>query len=156
MPAFLSIYNDDNWIITGQQLWACLTTYDITYKANSATSGTAPIAQTKAHDDDIVLAPNSGNLQRSGYVFNGWNTAVNGSGTDYAVGATYTLNDNLVLYAKWTLLPPPTPTGLSVSPGTCDWLNLSWNTTTGATGYNIYRNGTQLSSLPAFDCTTTP
>jgi len=41
---------------------------------------------------------------RDGYTFTGWDTAANGSGTDYAGGATYTLPNSGTdtLYAQWT------------------------------------------------------
>ncbi len=76
-------------------------TYTITYNANNATSGTVPAAQTKTHDVTLVLATNTGSLTRTGYSFNGWNTAANGSGTHYDVGANYTVNASDILYAEW-------------------------------------------------------
>ncbi len=79
-----------------------LSTYAVTYSANSATSGTAPAAQTKTQDIALTLATNSGSLARTGYTFAGWNTAANATGTDYAVGASYTANAAVTLYAKWT------------------------------------------------------
>ncbi|WP_415840005.1 S-layer homology domain-containing protein, partial [Paenibacillus endophyticus] len=43
--------------------------------------------------------------------FAGWNTAANGSGTNYAAGAALTMgNANVTLYAKWTLNPTYTVT----------------------------------------------
>ncbi|HEY5266696.1 MAG TPA: InlB B-repeat-containing protein, partial [Acidimicrobiales bacterium] len=36
-----------------------------------------------------------------GYSFRGWNTAVNGSGTNYAGGATYLISSSITLYAQW-------------------------------------------------------
>jgi uncharacterized repeat protein (TIGR02543 family) len=77
-------------------------TYTVTYNANSATSGTAPASQTKTHDVSLTLAANSGNLARTGYTFAGWNTSADGSGTDYAAGASYTGNADLSLFARWT------------------------------------------------------
>ena len=38
---------------------------------------------------------------RAGYVFKGWNTAADGSGTSYASGATFTGNADTTLYAQW-------------------------------------------------------
>jgi len=40
-----------------------------------------------------------------GYTFAGWNTKADGTGTDYANGANYTMTAaaNINLYAKWTL-----------------------------------------------------
>jgi hypothetical protein len=76
-------------------------TYTVTYDANGATGGTAPAAQTKTNDVALILASNSGNLARDGFTFAGWNTAGNGSGTDYAEGASYTANAAVTLCAKW-------------------------------------------------------
>ncbi|MDX1679244.1 MAG: InlB B-repeat-containing protein [Akkermansiaceae bacterium] len=76
-------------------------TYVVTYHANGADSGTIPADQNKSHDIDLTLATNSGNLTRSGFTFTGWNTAADGTGTDYAAGATYTLNEPVTLYANW-------------------------------------------------------
>jgi uncharacterized repeat protein (TIGR02543 family) len=80
-------------------------TYTITYNANGATSGTAPASQTKTHDVALTLATNSGNLARTGFTFAGWNTAADGTGIDYAEEATYTGNEDLSLFARWTQVP---------------------------------------------------
>ena len=77
-------------------------TYTVNYDANNATSGTAPSDQTKDHGVDLALSTNSGNLERTGDSFVGWNTAADGSGIDYAEGATYTDDADVTLYAKWT------------------------------------------------------
>ena len=37
----------------------------------------------------------------TGYSFKGWNTAADGSGTDYAPGASYTADADVTLYAQW-------------------------------------------------------
>ena len=39
---------------------------------------------------------------RTGYIFTGWNTASNGTGTTYEEGAYVTLDSDLTLYAVWT------------------------------------------------------
>ena len=39
---------------------------------------------------------------RSGYVFTGWNTAADGTGTFYANNAPITLTSNITLYAQWS------------------------------------------------------
>lgn len=77
-------------------------TYTVTYDGNTNTSGTAPSAQTKTEDVTLVLRTNTGTLAKTGYTFDGWNTAANGSGTSYAVGANYTANAAATMYAKWT------------------------------------------------------
>jgi uncharacterized repeat protein (TIGR02543 family) len=78
-------------------------TYPVTYNANGATSGSAPVAQTKTNNVILTIASNSGNLAKTGYTFAGWNTAANSSGTDYAAGGGYTANASVTLYAKWTV-----------------------------------------------------
>lgn len=43
----------------------------------------------------------SNSLTHTGYTFNGWNTASDGSGTAYATGSTITPTGNVTLYAQW-------------------------------------------------------
>jgi uncharacterized repeat protein (TIGR02543 family) len=53
----------------------------------------------------LTLATNSsGNLHRTYYTFGGWNTEADGSGTNYGLGATFTINADTTLYAKWRLI----------------------------------------------------
>lgn len=40
---------------------------------------------------------------RARYAFAGWNTKSNGSGLDYEAGTTFTVTQNITLYAKWNL-----------------------------------------------------
>ena len=44
-------------------------------------------------------------FSRNGYYFDGWNTAANGSGTDFANSASYDFVANATLYAKWRSIP---------------------------------------------------
>ena len=90
--------------------------YVVSYNANGATSGTAPDSQTKTSDVALTLASNSGSLAKTGYVFDGWNTAADGSGTSYAAGGTYTANASLTLYAKWTPDPFSVAGGVNATP----------------------------------------
>ena len=75
-----------------------LPTYTVSYSANGGSG--APGNQTKQHGTNITLS--STKPTRTGYSFSTWNTASNGTGTNYASGGTYTGNANLALYAKWT------------------------------------------------------
>ncbi len=74
-------------------------TYAVIYDANGATSGSVPVAQIKTHGVALTLATNSGNLADTYFV--GWNTSADGTGTDYAEGASYTIDAPLKLFAKW-------------------------------------------------------
>ncbi|NSB30333.1 beta strand repeat-containing protein [Clostridium saccharoperbutylacetonicum] len=83
------------------------TTYTVTYNGNGNTGGTVPTDSTSyTSGTTVTAASNSGNLVKTGYTFAGWNTAANGSGTDYAAGSgTFSIAANTTLYAKWTAVP---------------------------------------------------
>ena len=100
---FTSRWDFDTPVTEDMSLYAkwVISTYTVTYYANGATSGTAPDSQTKTYGVDLTLRSNSGTLEKSGLYFGGWNTAADGSGTDYGEGASYTTETDLILYAKW-------------------------------------------------------
>ena len=74
-----------------------INTYTVSYNANGGAG--APNSQTKTYGIHLTLS--SVKPTRTGYTFKNWNTAANGSGTDYPSGGTYTGNANLTLYAQW-------------------------------------------------------
>ncbi|MFT3701683.1 MAG: T9SS type A sorting domain-containing protein [Agriterribacter sp.] len=80
------------------------TNYTITYLGNGNTSGTAPAIASYPNGTSGSIASNTGNLAKTGFTFNGWNTSDYGAGTSYATGASYTGNTNIALYASWTSL----------------------------------------------------
>ena len=73
-------------------------TYTVSYNANGGSG--APANQIKTYGVNLTLSTTK--PTRTGYTFNGWNTKSDGTGTNYASGATYSSNANLTLYAKWT------------------------------------------------------
>ncbi len=81
-------------------------TYTVSYNANGG-QGSIP-DYIKYKDLDLILSNGSG-FSRMGYAFCGWNTAADGSGTNYAPGALYTLNEDVMLFACWRAVPPGTP-----------------------------------------------
>jgi len=52
--------------------------------------------------DGWVTNVSSNTPTRDGHTFNGYNTAADGTGTNYAAGASITLTSDITLYAKWT------------------------------------------------------
>lgn len=70
----------------------------ITFNANGG-SGTVPSAISTYVGVANTIPSNS--LTRTGYTFNGWNTASDGSGTAYATGSTITPSGDVTLYAQW-------------------------------------------------------
>ena len=78
-----------------------LETYTVTYNPNGG-EGDVPDPQTKTHGVDLTIEADSGNLERTGYTFAGWNTQQDGNGQNYNHGDTYSNDTDLTLYARWT------------------------------------------------------
>lgn len=94
--------------------------YKILYDKNCDKASNVPGSQTKTYGTDITIS--STTPTRTGYTFNGWNTKADGSGTNYAAGATYSANAGITLYAKWkantyTVSYNANGTGVSNMPG---------------------------------------
>ena len=137
-------------------------TFTVSYNANGGTD--APAAQTKepgvaltlsavaptrtnnsAGSYTVTLNANGGSVsptslnaaRTTSYTFKNWNTAADGSGTDYAPGAAYSTDANVTLYAQWesktttaaVALPTPTRSGYSFK----GW-GTSSTSTSGVTG----------------------
>jgi len=79
---------------------------DILYMANGAESGSVPVDSARYDTGDSVTIPdNSGGLVKGGYIFTGWNTKADGTGTTYSPGGTVTIGTtSLILYAVWSEL----------------------------------------------------
>ena len=77
--------------------------FTISYNGNGAESGVAPAKQSGDEDSPLSVQANTGNLVKSGYLFDGWNTSADGSGTSYTPGASYK-GKNVTLYAKWAAI----------------------------------------------------
>lgn len=84
--------------------WTANKTYSVTYDSNGATTGSIPVDTTNyINGQSVTVLSNTGNLDKTGYSFNGWNTAQNGYGTTYTQSQTFAMgNANVILYAKWT------------------------------------------------------
>ena len=84
-------------------VWAVdLTTYSVTYYGNTSTGGTVPTdGNSYSSGAEVTVLGNTGSLVKTGYMFNGWNTAADGTGTGYAAGSTFTITANVDLYAQW-------------------------------------------------------
>jgi uncharacterized repeat protein (TIGR02543 family) len=82
-------------------------TYDTNVdNANEKMKIPMPAAYQVPVGTSIIIGTNKGATtvvtpKREGYVFKGWNTEKDGSGTDYAEESYLKLTDNLHLYAQW-------------------------------------------------------
>jgi uncharacterized repeat protein (TIGR02543 family) len=94
-------------------------TYTITYNGNTNTGGNVPTDSNVPYTPGsiVTILGNLGSLAKTGFTFAGWNTEANGSGTSYSQGNTFTINNNTILYARWTAVPPPSGPILTQSVG---------------------------------------
>jgi hypothetical protein len=78
--------------------WTVNASYTVTFMGNGSTKGaTAP------ETDHAPSALRANDYRRTGYAFEGWNTAANGSGTAYANGAIFPFTADATLFAQWTV-----------------------------------------------------
>ena len=80
-------------------------TYVVIYRGNGHTAGYVPVDENEYNYGDTVIVLSEGDLQREGYDFIGWNTEADGSGTALAVGDTFVITSDMVLYAQWEAVP---------------------------------------------------
>lgn len=83
----------------------CFSAANLTYDDNESTSGSVPSTGVYCPGVTATASANSGTLAKTGSTFDGWNTAADGSGTDYAAGSgTFAIAANTTLYAKWAVV----------------------------------------------------
>ena len=73
------------------------TTYTVKYDANGGIG--APSNQTKKQGEALTLSTTK--PTKTGYTFTSWNTKKDGTGTKYDIGASYTVDADLTLYAQY-------------------------------------------------------
>ncbi|PYJ06952.1 MAG: hypothetical protein DMF06_17020, partial [Verrucomicrobia bacterium] len=76
-------------------------TYTLSFNGNGNTGGTAPGA---VDFDSLAGVLGPGTLVRNGFQFVGWNTAANGSGTEYFPGQSFIIGADTTLFAQWAAL----------------------------------------------------
>ncbi|MCL1880544.1 MAG: InlB B-repeat-containing protein, partial [Actinomycetia bacterium] len=82
--------------------WTPLTNIQVNFDANGGTTA-SPASKAVTYGSPYgTLATTS----RSGYIFNGWNTMANGSGTPVTGSTTVTTPTTHTLYAQWSPVPP--------------------------------------------------
>jgi uncharacterized repeat protein (TIGR02543 family) len=88
----------DDWVFATDTVTSDVTlyvqwtinSYTVTYDGNGNTGGTAPTdASSYEYGATVMVLTNSGNLEKTGYTFDGWNTKADGSGTPRAVSSTF-------------------------------------------------------------------
>ena len=98
--------SDSAWHIDG--LITKKSTFSVNYYGNGNTSGAAPTGSNDVKPgSEYTVLGNTGGLRkivgRDTYIFNGWNTKTDGTGTHYDAGDVIEVNGNVTLYAEWYL-----------------------------------------------------
>ena len=83
-------------------------TFGVNYYGNGNTAGNAPTGTTGLEKgDSYTILGNTGSLKKTDgsdtYIFDGWNTREDGTGTHYEPGQKITITENVTLYAEWYL-----------------------------------------------------
>ena len=84
--------------------WTAIPSKTVTFDSNGGTGSMAD------EIDNVPTALTSNSFTRAGFAFTGWNTAANGSGADYADGASYDFAADATMFAQWTAIPSKTVT----------------------------------------------
>lgn len=75
----------------------------LTYNGNGRTGGTAVPSALSDQKYGTTITLSSAAMTKTGYTLTGWNTANDGSGTHYDLGASFTFsNKSNTLFAEWT------------------------------------------------------
>lgn len=150
--------------------------YTLTYYGNGHDGGDPHPAENHNYGTSVTIK-NQNTLTKTGYTFNGWNTASNGSGTGYQTDDEISIAGDMNLYAQWTENAKCTVTfngnggsgqtpgsktidcGLSLAgatesmptnPGKTGYTFTSWNTASNGSGSTFNINTTINSNITAY------
>lgn len=118
-------------------VWTTPARYSVAYHANLGT-GNVPASVTQNSGRSVTVARGS-DLKRTGYTFAGWNTAADGTGTDYASGST--ISTGATLYAKWTANSYTVKFKANGGSGTMGDQSFTYDTAQALTGNAFTRDG---------------
>jgi uncharacterized repeat protein (TIGR02543 family) len=80
-------------------IWSAIPTTTVNFENTGGTSSSGPISN---YAGESTTLPSGSGMSNPGYTFVGWNTEADGSGTEYAGGATYIFTVDQTLYAQWS------------------------------------------------------
>ncbi|MDR2699851.1 MAG: InlB B-repeat-containing protein [Nitrososphaerota archaeon] len=86
------------WVLIGVEVER----YDVMYNGNGFTGGVVPVDRFNPYDGgEQVTVLGQGSMTKNGYVFLGWSTISSANTAAYVAGSTFTITDDIVLYAIW-------------------------------------------------------
>ena len=106
MPASGTISLYAQWIPDGGP-------YTLTYDGNGGSGSPPPSSGDSYSAGSPASVVDNEGFTNGTQVFNGWNTAANGSGNSYPAGSKITMTADTTLYAQWGSSPPVTITYIS-------------------------------------------
>jgi len=80
-------------------IWSLIPTTTLSFES---IGGTGSIGSITSQEGGSTTLPSGSGISNPGFTFEGWNTTSDGSGTEYAVGATYVFSGDQTLYAQWS------------------------------------------------------
>jgi uncharacterized repeat protein (TIGR02543 family) len=80
-------------------IWSTIPTTTVNFENIGGTGSTGSVSN---YVGESIALPSGSGMSNPGYTFAGWNTEADGSGTEYAAGATYVFTANQTLYAQWS------------------------------------------------------
>jgi hypothetical protein len=83
--------------------WIAEPTVTVAFNDNEGIGTVAPI---EGPSGSTITLPNGANLTRTDFAFNGWNVNIDGSGAEFAPGASVVLGSTGTYYAQWTETSP--------------------------------------------------
>ena len=86
---------------------SCSSEATVTYHNNGAKSGSAPTDANSPYTigDNVTVLGTGTMVAPDGKEFKCWNTAADGTGTDYNIGAKFDIAGNMDFYPKWVNAP---------------------------------------------------
>ena len=105
-PLLPGVYLYAQWIPT------TTSSYTLTYAPGTGGSGSPPPSSGNSYSagSPANIVGNTGPFTNGSLVFNGWNTAADGTGTSYPAGSKITMTANTTLFAQWGSSPALTVT----------------------------------------------
>ena len=117
----------------------------ITYDGNGVLSGTAPVDSNSPyqHGSTVTVLGNTGGLWHELFNFAGWSTEPSDIWPTYAPGETFTITEDIVLYAIWLYGGPPVGNQYIVN------YNKNGSDVCGSVpiDYNVYQSGNAVTVL---------
>lgn len=111
--------------------WTAITR-SVTYDDTNASAGSVPVdGASYIIGDTVVVKANSGSLRRTGFTFDGWTVAADGSGTVLNAGSIVTVaTSDITLYPKWSPITYSISYNLNGGTGDVSGAPTSWQTAT--------------------------